>query len=856
MKFLQLITFFLICFASKTYAEENPVVYSKFNYYTSEENAIIILESKDESHKSVQVLYNDQVLATTTFQQLKTKLIVPISNYSEGNYTFQVRVQDAENKQLYAKEIIIKKLKPHFNEVKIDQEFNSLIVDKAPFFPFGFYCGTVGDLPEREVVNGMNMIGPYQGNLPDTFEERKAYMDRCAELGVKVQYGVNSLVSFGHNGDKGLDKTEEEKLAILKQEVLAFKDHPALLSWYLNDEPAGQGRPVEDLEKAKKLIESLDPYHPVSVVFMMPDKAHNYSNAFDIAMTDPYPIPRSVTEVERYVSQLKQSLNHEKSIWMVPQAFGGSEMWPRESTPKEIRVMTYLGILNGARGIQYFIHTGDNLNPQSVSMWNECRNMAVETQQLAPFLLMNEKEEQLDLQNSALKATKYTYHDKEVIMVVNTENELTKVKFQFDEEIKRVSLWFENRNLKITDNVVSDFIDAMDTRVYLLEKNFQNENENNLVYNSSFEKLSTPGLSDGHNLGYTENDYADKGATVFTDFVHAKTGLASLRITTPINNGGKRVNFLPLVTEKGSTYEMAIWAKAKSKDEMPSISLNFKGKDLEHQFQLTEDWKRYSFLFTAEEASTNTIIQLDLLNAGTAWFDDVSLTAEPSVNYTISENGIATVSMKTNLENSNLKYRLLPSKKYKNYKKTIEIDQPTEVEASLWQHKKLIAVSKTFIPINKALYKSVSFLDEPNESYPAKGGSSVTDGLLSSTSFKDENWLGFLQDDVSFVIDLEKETDLSELTLNALCDPNSGIFLPKELIVSVSEDGKRYKELAKKTVNQKSVRGEPYTVPLNINLNTKSRYIKITVKTFGAIPEGYLFVGTNSWFFFDEVLLN
>ena len=97
-------------------------------------------------------------------------------------------------------------------------------------------------------------------------------MDRCAQLGMKVQYGVNSLIGAGHNGSKGLDKTEEEKFEILKNEVLAFRDHPALLSWYINDEPDGQGRPSELMEKAYQFIHELDPYHPVSIVFMMPSK--------------------------------------------------------------------------------------------------------------------------------------------------------------------------------------------------------------------------------------------------------------------------------------------------------------------------------------------------------------------------------------------------------------------------------------------------------------------------------------------------------------------------------------------------------------------------------------------------------
>src|SRR4029077_19688220 len=98
----------------------------------------------------------------------------------------------------------------------------------------GFYCRPVAQLPEQEVTHGFNLIAPYQSNLPATLEERKAYMDRCARLGMKVQYSVNSLIGSGHNGAKGLNLTDDERFELLKKEIITFRDHPALLSWYMN----------------------------------------------------------------------------------------------------------------------------------------------------------------------------------------------------------------------------------------------------------------------------------------------------------------------------------------------------------------------------------------------------------------------------------------------------------------------------------------------------------------------------------------------------------------------------------------------------------------------------------------------
>ncbi|MEI9959477.1 MAG: hypothetical protein WDM90_24870 [Ferruginibacter sp.] len=158
--------------------------------------------------------------------------------------------------------VSIVRLQPKNNEVKIDLQTGGLVADGLPFFPFGFYCRASAQLADQEITHGFNLIAPYQSNLDNTYNERKTFMDRCAQVGMKVQYSVNSLIGGGHNGAKGLEMTEDEKEALLRKEVIAFRDHPALLSWYINDEPDGQGRPPALLEKAYKIVHELDPYHP------------------------------------------------------------------------------------------------------------------------------------------------------------------------------------------------------------------------------------------------------------------------------------------------------------------------------------------------------------------------------------------------------------------------------------------------------------------------------------------------------------------------------------------------------------------------------------------------------------------
>lgn len=863
-KRLFLLSVLAVCFFQQVRSQEVPAsvpVFSKYNYYTSEDSATVVFDIPDlpTSGIAVTVTSGEQVFVEKeVLRTSRTRLKVPLSGFPIGDSRLIVELT-APGQAVQTDTVLITRLKPKSNEVKIDRETGGMIADGLPFLPYGFYSGKVADLPDQEVVHGFNLIGPYQGNLPDTYGERKAYMDRCAQLGMKVQYGVNSLIGSGHNGSKGLDKTEEEKFEILKKEVLAFRDHPALLSWYINDEPDGQGRPSELMEKAYQFIRELDPYHPVSIVFMMPAKVGQFRHSMDIAMTDPYPIPRSVTGVSDYLDEIGQQFRFAKALWLVPQAFGGSEMWPREPSAKELRVMTYLGLLHGARGIQYFMRTVEKTTPQSVSMWNACRDMAVEVSEMTPFLLSESIPVVVETNHPEVEAKCFSYKHEKLVVAVNHSNAPLQVTFKLNTTgYSKADLWFENRSVTLNDGVLTDFVDAMSTRVYRLDaedKASVVKRPGNLIYNPGFEQVLSPGLATGQSLGESPFGTTDPAATVFVDSRTQHEGLFSLRLTTPQDSTGKRVRFLPIILQKGNTYQVSVWAKQKA-GRPATFQLSIPACKQEHQFKLTPEWAQYDFLFQSDTTSTNAILNLDLIGQGTAWLDEVNVSQEPNLTYSIQPDNSALVTLKTNIQDVNLYYSLSGSKRVNKYKAPFAVTNPTVVKALVKKNNETWAEGQLFVPINKALNKPVTEGSQPHEQYTAQGLASLTDGQLGTTSFKNPNWMGYLDPLVSFVVDLGSVQKVSSVDLSCLSDANSGIFLPRHVKVYASENGTDYHMLKDFPVKEISKRGEPYLYPVKVGgLSTSARYLKLEVQTFGQIPEGYLFKGTNSWLFVDEVLV-
>ena len=94
--------------------------------------------------------------------------------------------------------------------------------------------------------------------------------------------------------------------------------------------------------------------------------------------------------------------------------------------------------------------------------------------------------------------------------------------------------------------------------------------------------------------------------------------------------------------------------------------------------------------------------------------------------------------------------------------------------------------------------KKVSYAEDHNyySGYTAGGDDALVNGILGGWSYSDQLWQGFLKD-IDLTIDLEKETAIKNVGADfmQICGP--GVFMPKQVIISVSNDGKEFTELAK-----------------------------------------------------------
>lgn len=858
-KFFVLTLLFLISVVQA----QNIELISRYSYYTHEKvGKLLIFGPEAPLVKWVKLGEKNlnRTHQTKEFQEFEWEL----GSLPQGTntVTFQVGIQDGHE---VSQGIQVTRLATKTNEVKIDRITGGLLVDNIPFYPFGFYASfPVGDIAKQEVYNAMNLMGVYQKNDKETLAERRAYMDECARLGIKVNYGLNDLVGSGFNRPDQKVSPEEEtrRWEILRKEVETFRDHPALLSWYMNDEPDGQSRPPELLEKAYQIIRQADPYHPVTVVFVIPSMANQFANSHDIAMTDPYPIPGDVNAVREYMKPLNQYFRFKKPLWLVPQAFGGGEFWLREPTADEIRVMTYLGLIENAMGVQYFIRQYPNIRPQSRTTWNGAVAVAHETAMLYPWLFS--PKERIPIATNIPTVSGKAFDDGYSLMILlaNIQNRPEQIQFDLPphpdgRKPMTIHLPFENRSIPVVEGKIQDMITGYGTKAYRIEYENPVSNDKNLFVSPGFEQFYSPAAPFGLYLS-TNDRPSYNGATLFLTAETAHSGRYSLRFRNPTDELSQKATFFRMMSQKNRSYLVRFFAKSHTTSSKPRLKVHFEELAWEETVEPTTDWKLFSFWVPVNLSIASLQLGFEVLGAGTVWIDDVFVAQEPSFEVKIQPDKTAALSISANLPDVEVRVSQKSNGQDRDfllYQHPLKTNTYTTYSIGLFKNGKRIQTIPVEIPLSLATFGQIRYDTPYSAKYAGKGPETLVDGQFAPLDFKDKGWLGFDGKDVDFTLTLEKPTLVSRASLHHMVSVSDGIHAPLALEVETSLDGIKFEPLGKILNPNSSKHTSAYYETLAVEgTKRKARFVRFVVKSPKTIGADFLFSGTSAWIFIDEVM--
>ena len=634
-----------LLFALAGFSQFEPNSYyaaSRLDYYTNEEVGevmVYIPERLQDKKITIDVVFEYEVL-NRGFQVASSGVSAvpfPMKLLRIGNNEITVSFYEDE-KWVDSRKIFVTIREAKDNAVKIERAKGGVVTNGLLDIPVGFYACRIDDLQslELEAANGFNAVTPYQDNAKKSLKARKAFMDRCAALGIQVNYNVCGLAGGGGPQPFRMDGlSKQEKLDLLKKEIESFRDHPALLSWYMADEPDGRNIPADSLIDFYNLIKELDPYHPVSLLLSSPRNAEQFKKVCDIVIVAPKPVPQgNMLEVKDYTVITKNQVLYEKPLWIAPQVYGGNEGLKREPDAREIRVMTYLGVIYGASGIQNMKRSAPNNFPKSPSAWNACSELAMEIAEITPDILSTMYAPVIVADNPTIHAKAWNRNGLVTIAVANTNPDPTKFKIKLqDLDVTVVAkLLFENRQLVVTSGTIEDIIDGYGTMMYRFDVRHETDQvkgimAGNLTTDPGFEDLSSNGVP----AACFSFPGEGSGCTFFIDSRRHFQGDHSLRMNNPVEKAGNRLSFYNASLDSKKSYTVSVMARAGQSSNKPGgkkgglvqFRLALAGTGM--VFSCTENWQKYgiSGIRVPVDAMENGRYspELELTGKGTAWFD-------------------------------------------------------------------------------------------------------------------------------------------------------------------------------------------------------------------------------------------
>ena len=226
--------------------------------------------------------------------------------------------------------------------------------------------------------------------------------------------------------------------------VRAGTNHPALLAWYLSDEPEGHGHTPASLREKYLKLKAADPNHPVALDHFMWEALINYKDACDLTMTSVYPVlatnPAPITHVGLFIDHARNQHRPNWPHWPYIQIFGGPNTdggkW-KQPNAAEVRCMVYNALVHRANGIFYFSYW-----PQAPETWNSVGTLNREIRKMTPWLVApgQELEAKSSLPEIQVRAKSVQGGRRGLVLLVNTTPEPHYVEITIpklpDEELK------------------------------------------------------------------------------------------------------------------------------------------------------------------------------------------------------------------------------------------------------------------------------------------------------------------------------------------------------------------------------------------------------------------------------------
>ena len=161
------------------------------------------------------------------------------------------------------------------------------------------------------------------------------------------------------------------------------------------------------------------------------------------------------------------------------------------------------------------------------------------------------------------------------------------------------------------------------------------------------------------------------------------------------------------------------------------------------------------------------------------------------------------------------------------------------------------------IKLHKASFKPITMLQPINTQYAFEGAGVLLDGLKGNFNYKTGRWIAFYKNDMEAIIDMKEPTEISSVAISTLVEKGDWVFGARRFAVSVSEDGKNFKEIAAENYPAMTLDDANKIYDHKLTFEpVKTQYIKVFVQPEHKLPDWHGGKGLQSFIFIDEITVN
>ena len=334
--------------------------------------------------------------------------------------------------------------------VEIDQDGVTLINGQKRFLVTATFGGASADLASI----GVDSISNISSGL----------LDAAAARGMMVMALSESYFRGGADYEG------------FRETVSQYKDHPALLGWYIADEPSGGDAPPGRLARAQAIAHLIDPCH---IVVVLDDGTGSmwrpYASVGDVFASDPYPIDtRPISLVSDWTDGTIAAMGNKGGVWMTMQTHDTPGRTP---TQQEFGNMNYQAIIHGALGLNWWCYSYNAGNGGMVASgyWDYYGVLTSQIRTLEP-VLVNGQKGQLEVRANGVHSLTKTHEGITYIFAANVNSLATPCSFNLEGTLPtRAEVMFEDRTIPITADQFDDQFDAYDVHVYRIDPDYQRQ---------------------------------------------------------------------------------------------------------------------------------------------------------------------------------------------------------------------------------------------------------------------------------------------------------------------------------------------------------------------------------------------